>query len=77
MKTSAAPIEDAVNVSVFGFALEAWLGAAADAQEGIAGRIRWRCGGQGFQAGGGFAPVGKHEPLAPGDTAQHALGISC
>ena len=63
-------IEDAIDVRVLGFALEAGFGAARDAQERIAGRVARRGAIQRFQPGGRLAPVRKHEALAFGDAAK-------
>ncbi len=75
MKTSAAAIEDAIDVCVLCFALGAGLGAAADTQERIIEQVGRGRGGQRFQACGGLTPVRQQDPFAFGDAAQHTFGI--
>jgi hypothetical protein len=75
MNTSAAPIEDSVDVRMLRGPLRTWRGAAGDAQEGIPGGIIGHGSSQWLKAGSGLSPVRENETLAPGDAAQHALGI--
>lgn len=73
MKTSAAAIEDAVDVRMRRGSFGTGLGTTTNAQEGIPGGILRQGNIQRLEPGGGFAPVREDQTLAPGDAAQHAF----
>jgi hypothetical protein len=58
-----------------GLSLGTGPGASGDTEEWIAGRIGRRGDVQRFEAGSGFAPMGKYEAFALGNAAQDALGV--
>lgn len=75
MKTSAAPINDAVDIGVFGFAFGTRNGTPANAQKWIIEQGGRRAGIQWLQASGRFAAMGEYEPFTLRDAAQDRLSI--
>ena len=75
MKMSAAAIQDAIDLGVFGFPFGAGSGPAGDGKERIVAQVRARRGGQRLEAGGGFAAMGKEETFAPSNPLQHAFRV--
>ena len=75
MNTSAAAIEDPINVLVAGLAFGTARGAAGNTEERIVGRIGGNSGLDRFEPRGGPPAVGENEPLAFPEAAEDAGGV--
>ena len=75
MNTSAAAIEDTINVLMGGLAFRTARGAAGNTEEGIVSRIGSNSRLDRFQPRGGPPAMGENEPLAFPDAAEDAFGV--
>jgi hypothetical protein len=75
MNTSAAAIEDTINVLMGGLAFSTTRGAAVYTEEGIVERIDGNSGLDRFQPRGGPPAMGEHKPLAFPYAAEDAFGV--
>jgi hypothetical protein len=75
MNTSAAAIENTINVLMGGLAFRTARGAAVNTKEGIVERIGGHSGFDRFQPRGRPPAMGKHKPLSFPYAAEDAFGV--